>query len=200
LGNKNNKTSNDSSNHRKRKLSNNLTNNSECDDDGENEATFSLDSAENVTIKRSKLVNENRDEFQKTVRKYDLYTKFVLGKNVNELFTLMQQQQQQSQSQDTTDNNNNKKRSIYTKFPHLFKYSPDNEDKEWLNNRHIIKRKNIKCFLLCYDQVIQLLDASLSNGQTINNDHYLNKKKELKTFKLPDFILYKLNKQNFYFH
>ena len=139
-------------------------------------------------------------------------TKFVLGKNVNELFA-RSQNLQNKQTTDPNDDNNNSK-SIYTRFPNLFKYEADQSDKQWLNEKSIIQRKNVKCFLFLFDEVEELFTnlmfftspyfESNINNEELDNKRTQNDKKtneiklildKLKPFVLPSSILNKLKKQ-----
>ena len=123
-----------------------------------------------------------------------------------------QQQQQQHQQQS---------KSIYSKHPELFRYEADQFDRQWLNEHSIIKRKNLKCYLIALDDILDVFKSSLrlatdldvyervnqmfisssstndsSSSASRNNGRDLLVKK-LKPFSLPDFILYKLNRQYF---
>lgn len=118
------------------------------------------------------------------------------------------QQQHQQQS-----------KSIYSKHPELFRYEADQFDRQWLNEHSIIKRKNLKCYLIALDDILDVFKSSLrlatdldvyervnhvfisttndsSTSASRNNGRDLLLKK-LKPFSLPDFILYKLNRQYF---
>jgi predicted AAA+ superfamily ATPase len=122
------------------------------------------------------------------------------------------QQQQQHQQQS---------KSIYSKHPELFRYEADQFDRQWLNEHSIIKRKNLKCYLIALDDILDVFKSSLrlatdldvyervnqvfisssttndsSSSASRNNGRDLLVKK-LKPFSLPDFILYKLNRQYF---
>lgn len=149
----------------------------------------------------------------------DSKTKFVLGKNANEIYFKLQQQfNETSLCEDSSTNNSNNEnsntKSIYTKFPNLFRYEADQDDRHWLNENQIIKRKNLKCFLLIFDEIDELFTTSFrltssSNNQSkaetneddlVKSDEFSLENKEsilkqLKTFTLPDSILYKLKRQ-----
>ena len=61
----------------------------------------------------------------------------IFTKNVNEIFF-----QQLSNNENVTTNETHK--SIYSKYPNIFKYEADAADRQWLTENSIIKRKNIK--------------------------------------------------------
>ena len=154
----------------------------------------------NPSSKKSKTSNLETNSFN---LKFNSETKFVLGKNVNELFF--------QQLSNENANTNETHKSIYSKYPKLFKYEADTNDRQWLTENSIIKRKNIKCFILIFSEIEELF----SNLKFENNDAFIEANsnasptsklfesnavlsKNLKTFNLPDTILYKLNRQYFY--
>lgn len=59
-----------------------------------------------------------------------------------------------------TDNNNNdassNNKSIYTKYPNLFKYESDQADKKWLFDNSFIQKKVVKCYLLLYSDLNEI--------------------------------------------
>ena len=153
---------------------------------------------------------------QQKISKLTNDTKFVLGKLVNDIYkkylhslsTTITTNDEQQQS----DPNNNTTKSIYSNFPHLFRYEADQDDRHWLNEKSIIKRKNLKCFLLLVDEVEDLF-ASINinhSGSILNyssssssseqllldlDKDSISKKIKHSSFTLPDSILYKLNKK-----
>lgn len=130
----------------------------------------------------------------------------MLGKIVNELF-INNQQQTNDQLDETNEANHNNK-SIYTRYPNIYKYEADHYDRKWLTENSIIKRKNLKCYILVLSEAEELITNSpssfhldltnnnnssseKSDKQVVNRDVLI---KKLKPFNLPDSILYKLNK------
>ena len=174
--------------------------------------TPSIGIVDKVLKEKSKKVKKSKQDnldISNLKLKFTLETKFVLGKNVNEIFF-----QQLSNNENVTTNETHK--SIYSKYPNIFKYEADAADRQWLTENSIIKRKNIKCFILIFNEIEELF-ANIkleknANGNEQNHDKaesncngisgrletnaFLLKK--LKTFNLPDPILYKLNRQYLY--
>lgn len=157
--------------------------------------------------KREQNHNEEKSKMDMITRsssalRFDSTTKFVLGKSVNELF-LKQQQANTNETQE--DEQLQGKTSVYAKYPHLLKYDPDHDDRAWLSEKNIIRRKNLKCYLLMWSQVKEMLlnDSEMfknagggggSNYEFTDDDSLA---KVLKPFHLPEFIVYKINKQYF---
>ncbi len=156
------------------------------------------------SLKKSKTENL---ETSNPKLKLNLETKFVLGKNVNDIFF-----QHISNNENMSTNETHK--SIYSKYPNVFKYEADAADRQWLTENSIIKRKNIKCFILLFSEIEELL-AEIKFGKNENDNEQNDKKaesntsnsrvesnalllKKLKSFNLPDAILYKLNRQYLY--
>lgn len=174
-------------------------------------------------------------QFNTRHTKFDSKTKFILGKSLNDIYFKIQQQLNELNSSmssigsdDLSSNlnlitigeNTSNAKSIYTKFPNLFRYEADQYDRHWLNENQIIKRKNIKSYLLILDEIDELFrlnfnklydqSESTTSSSTMvdsenekNNDEFSfdNKEsifKKLKPFTLPDFILYKLKRQYLY--
>lgn len=114
----------------------------------------------------------------------------------------------QQQSHESAEPN---KSSMYSRYPTLFRYEADQIDRQWLNEQAIIKRKNHKCYLFALDDVVEHFRVSFKFAdqrdmfETLNDqsttttnssrDLFINK---LKPFSVPDFILFKINRQ-FYF-
>jgi hypothetical protein len=105
----------------------------------------------------------------------------------------------------TNTNNNTNSKSIYSNYPDLFRYEADQDDRQWLNEKSIIKRKNIKCFLIQLDQVEELFNKELF-GDFLNSDgtnradlglsrKSISERLKHSSFTLPDAILYKLNRK-----
>jgi len=146
-------------------------------------------------------------------KKLNKETKFVLGKTVNEIFLRHPQLNQVNIDLNNNNHSNNPNcfpnanadevelnenssnhKSIYTKYPNLFRYEADQSDRQWLNENRIIKRKNLKCYLLLFEEIGQLF--SNTNSQDLANDEFSFESisQQLKTFTLPDSILFKINK------
>lgn len=170
-------------------------------------------------LKLNMLNNEHEHDF-----KFNRNSRFVLGKNVNEMFAKYQLQHTNGHHVDSTplaennnntngaspdeaattneSSNNNNNKTIYAKYPSLFRYEADKDDRQWLNENLIIKKKNHKCFLLSYDEIDELFKATFkfpnrSEIEEENNTTQTPLKVGLKPFGLPDFILNKLNRQYF---
>lgn len=163
--------------------------------------------------KKSKFTDQN---FEEKNGKKELIlnseTKFVLGKNVNDIFLEIQQQFHEVNSEDsnslvTADSTYPK--SIYSRFPNLFRYEADQQDRHWLNENQVLKRRNIKCIILLLDEINELFESNFKlnsrNGlkqkecdriQELNDspDEKNLILKKLKSFSLPEFILNKLKK------
>jgi hypothetical protein len=158
-----------------------------------------------------------RADLQSTMKsqhkKLNKETKFVLGKTVNEIFLRHPHLNQTSSDPtnkivntnsnsflnenvdevDFNENNTNYK-SIYAKYPNLFRYEADQSDRQWLNENHIIKRKNFKCYLLLFDEIEQLF-LNTNNQESANDEISFELiSQQLKTFTLPESILFKINK------
>lgn len=56
---------------------------------------------------------------------------------------------------------NNQQKSIYSKYPNLFRYEADQLDRHWLFDKAIIKRKNLKCYVLVLDDVLEMFMVAL---------------------------------------
>jgi hypothetical protein len=166
--------------------------------------TEKLQNEKTNNLKRSKIENL---ESSNPKLKLNLDTKFVLGKNVNDIFF-----QHISNNENMSTNETHK--SIYSKYPNVFKYEADAADRQWLTENSIIKRKNIKCFILIFNEIEELL-AEIKFGKNENENEQNDKKtdcnnsnsrvesnalllEKLKSFNLPDAILYKLNRQYLY--
>lgn len=157
--------------------------------------------------------------------KFSKDTQFVLGKNVNEIYAKFQQQQssgctsgslEPDEAESHCGTTSSEAKSIYSKYPELFRYEADAFDRAWLNQKAIIKRKNLKCYLLALDDVItafktlfklssesdvfdrvnEVLVDELSTNAALTNSRDLFIKK-LKPFSLHDITLYKLNREYF---
>lgn len=164
--------------------------------------------------KKSKFRNLNSEE--KNDKKeliFNSETKFVLGKNANDIFLELQQQFYEVNSEDSYSSVSQADwaypKSIYSRFPNLFRYEADQQDRHWLNDNQILKRRNIKCIILLLDEINELFkdnfklnssnglkDTENENRQESNDspdekDLILGK---LKSFSLPKFILNKLKK------
>jgi hypothetical protein len=150
--------------------------------------------------------NVTQDVKQK-LKKPTNQTKFILGKLVNDIYKKYLHSSPTTANDDQSDPNNNTSKSIYSNFPHLFRYEADQDDRHWLNEKSIIKRKNLKCFLLLVDEVEDLFASiNIYHSGMISNDSSSNqlldldkdsisKKIKNSAFTLPDSILYKLNKK-----
>ncbi len=146
---------------------------------------------------------------QQKLNKPTNQTKFILGKLINDIYKkYLHSSSTNTANDEQTDPNNNTSKSIYSSYPHLFRYEADQDDRHWLNEKLIIKRKNLKCFLLLVDEVEDLfasiniyhsgsvLNDSSSENQLLNLDKdSVSKKIKNSAFTLPDSILYKLNKK-----
>jgi hypothetical protein len=179
-------------NHKKRKTS--PIDSSQNDSSDENGSIKKL--KENTTIPSSDIIaecNNNNKNF-----KFNQTTRFVLGKNVNEIYAILQQglnddssslstttiststsmtntstttttTSSSTQLSNNTNNNNNpnpnidnnQQKSIYSKYPHLFRYEADQLDRHWLFDKAIIKRKNLKCYVLVLDDVLEMFMVAL---------------------------------------
>ncbi|CAF0826640.1 unnamed protein product [Brachionus calyciflorus] len=176
---------------------------------------ISLDSAKKKSRKSPNSIqdkNESKanDKVVKKESKFDSNTKFVLGKNVNDVYCQVQQYIYEINSEDSTSSSNqNDSKNIYSKFPNLFRYEADQHDRQWLCENNIIKRKNLKCYLLLFDDINELFMSNFkinSSQETPGiNDEAKNTLlderdeilKQLKAFTLPDFLLNKLKKNYF---
>ncbi|RMZ94884.1 deoxynucleotidyltransferase terminal-interacting 1, partial [Brachionus plicatilis] len=214
---KNNIFETDSENFESKYASNDLAKR-KLDSESSEDVTGSELSDESLRKKSKCLANEiNLNDNQKNVKKeliFDSDTKFVLGKNVNDVFLEIQQQFYEVNSEDSnssvTLNDSINPKSIYSRFPNLFRYEADQQDRQWLNENHIIKRKNIKCNILLLDDIFELFknNFKLNSNVVVNEKNDDNRQeqnetqdekdlilKNLKTFCLPEFILNKLNKR-----
>ena len=156
-------------------------------------------------------------------------TKFVLGKLVNELYKSQQQQDKSSgeannelnddSSSVATESNTGAYKSIYSENSSMFRYEADQFDRQWLSENSIIKRKNVKCILLLWDEASDLLldshnanNSSASNSQiesvpppcsassgavnvAVSEKSELLLRDKLRPFTLPQFILSKINQE-----
>ena len=156
-------------------------------------------------------MNENDHKKSKCAdkkAKLSAETKFLLGKNVNDIFF---EQSQNANNSDYVSSNENNHKSIYSTYPSLFKYEADATDRQWLTEHSIIKRKNLKCFILLFSEIEELF-ANFKLDKADNNELDCDEKpssntsnssnnvlyKKLKPFSLPETILYKVNKQYLY--
>jgi hypothetical protein len=234
------------------------------------EAASLSDVEECSSVKKFKTNNKK----QQGECKFNKQCRFVLGKNVNEMYTKFQQQLNESNINSSRLNENvvacsaittttatttatgtvetpssggsgmpnglsecsfenqQTTKSIYSRYPQLFRYEADQHDRHWLNENSIIKRKNLKCYLLAYDEIEELFrtvfkdddsatddcrpgagieDSAASKKSVEENDDENENDSEsecnrstitrqefnkcLSPFTLPDFILYKLNRQ-----
>lgn len=146
-------------------------------------------------------------------------TRFVLGKHVNELYLQLHQDGTGSSSPNnilnsgTSSSNtasiNGTTKSIYTKYPTLFKYEADQADRQWLTEKSILKRKNLKCYILIYDEVLDLFRfkffaAADNNGNSKSSEHVDadssrikmdSMMRKLRAFHLSEKIIDKLRRQ-----
>lgn len=126
--------------------------------------------------------NSQQQQQQNNMIKFNSSTKFVLGKIVNDLFIKYNQQQQQqllnensnlnNQDESANENNtqNNTNKTIYSKYPQMFRYEADQNDRQWLFDNDHIKRKNFKCYLLLFEDVDHLFSL-LKPDQQQNKDN-----------------------------
>ncbi|KAJ8043828.1 Deoxynucleotidyltransferase terminal-interacting protein 1 [Holothuria leucospilota] len=77
---------------------------------------------------------------------------------------------------------------IYIKHPEMFKYSGDQDDKQWLFDNHLMPATGGKAYILLLDDVIELSETEeyRQSGNLQIDD--------LKAFSLPDFMLEKVKK------
>lgn len=178
---------------------NSNTNDDDDDDDDDNDednSNATNDSELDVTIsslnsnnKRHKTSNDNSSLEFKLLNKDRLInekTLFVFGKNANDLIN----NNQTTSLNENQINNNNK--SIYAKYPYLFKYEADQLDKQWLSKNNGLNRKVVICNILFYDDILKIIET-LNNNVNLLDENYL--KKKLKPFELPENILFKIKNQ-----
>ena len=77
-----------------------------------------------------------------------------MGQNANKLFLLTSVE---------NDNNNNNNKSIYTKYPRLFKYELDQVDKQYLFDNLIIPKKMVKLYIFLYIDLLELFKTAIFN-------------------------------------
>lgn len=140
-------------------------------------------------------------------------TKFVLGKMANKLYLLTTSTPVSIERDFGLNTNNNK--SIYTKYPHLFKYESDQSDKQWLFENSIIDKKMVRLYIFLYNDLVDLFSSatfnenesysedesdeavSLDGNEKSERVEFINKK--LKPFNLPQSMIQKIKKQYLYF-
>jgi hypothetical protein len=66
-------------------------------------------------------------------------SKFILGSKVNKLLSM------------------GHRGHIFVKYPRMFRYSGDEEDKSWLFDRNISSRMSGKVFFMLFDDVMELI-------------------------------------------
>lgn len=169
-----------------------------------------MDASDESVHKKPKIIpNETDLNFEEKRDKREIVfspeTKFVLGKSVNDVFLQIQHQLYEVNSDDSNSSANQNDsinpKSIYSRFPNLFRYGADQQDRQWLSENQIIKRKNIKCNILLLDDINELFknflkfncDHNRQESNILQNERDLILKK-LKTFSLPEFILNKFKK------
>ena len=140
--------------------------------------------------------------------KIDDSTQFVLGKSANDLYLQFQQMasnmtnddeatdSRENEQDDMQDYNSNK--NIYSKHPNLFKYEADANDRLWLKENGILKRKNNKCYILLSAEVASLFQAKFFNRHSSSSMKEQFAKK-LKTFGLTGKMVEKV-KRKYSFH
>ena len=139
----------------------------------------------------------------------------MLGRNANKLYLLT------TSENDFGGSNTNNNKSIYTKYPNLFKYESDQADKQLLFDNAIIQKKMVKLYIFLYNDLLELFstatfndeneiersedesdtecDRSLESTEEIKNSRseFINKK--LRPFELPQSMINKIKKQYFNF-
>lgn len=169
----------------------------------------SLDVDEQQNNKKQKL-NETTKDVAITTN-----TKFVLGQNANKLYLLTS----------AVENDLVFHKSIYTKYPALFKYELDHFDKQWLFDNLIIRRKMVKMYIFIFADLLVVFKTatfdkkkeieSISSGSdedgvddeeeatrvsdNVYDENDKNRiefiKKHLIPFQLPQLIINKIKKQ-----
>jgi hypothetical protein len=87
-------------------------------------------------------------------------TKFVLGQNANKLYLLTS----------AVENDLVFHKSIYTKYPALFKYELDHFDKQWLFDNLIIRKKMVKLYIFIFADLLELFKtATFDKKKEIEN-------------------------------
>jgi hypothetical protein len=140
-------------------------------------------------------------------------TKFVLGKYANKLYLLTTSTPVSTERDFGLNTNNNK--SIYTKYPHLFKYESDQTDKQWLFENSIIDKKMVRLYIFLYNDLVDLFSSATFNENESDSEYESdeavsldgNEKservefihKKLKPFNLPQSMIHKIKKQYFNF-
>ncbi len=138
-------------------------------------------------------------------------TKFVLGQTANKLYLLTS----------AVENDLVFHKSIYTKYPALFKYELDHFDKQWLFDNLIIRKKMVKLYIFIFADLLELFKTatfdkieSISSGSdedgvdveeatrvsdNVYDENDKNRiefiKKHLSPFQLPQLIINKIKKQ-----
>ncbi|XP_038054793.1 deoxynucleotidyltransferase terminal-interacting protein 1-like isoform X2 [Patiria miniata] len=96
-------------------------------------------------------------------------TKFVMGARANKALGL-----------------GNTRGRLYIKHPDLFKYSGDQDDKQWLYEHHLMPATGGKAYMLLLEDI-----RELANTEEYRDNHLLAVT-ELKEFEVPEYILDKI--------
>ncbi|XP_022106057.1 deoxynucleotidyltransferase terminal-interacting protein 1-like isoform X2 [Acanthaster planci] len=98
-------------------------------------------------------------------------TKFVMGARANKALGL-----------------GNTRGRLYIKHPDLFKYSGDQDDKQWLYEHHLMPATGGKAYMLLLEDILEL-----ANTEEYRDNHLLEET-ELKVFEVPEYILEKIKR------